>query len=144
MAPARITKRSLDFAAAFGIDLAPQPHTLWEGAFVHTTSSPNESYYLRAAIGMNGGALQGEGYLSPDPADIHSIEADIAGSVDGRNISFAVWVRTEHRSEPFTCTATIDAQADVIRGTWRHPCYRGEGCNCEGGGGTFELRRICD
>ena len=115
-----------------------------KATFVHTTSSPNESYFLRAAIGMSGGALQGEGYLSPEATDIHHIEADIAGSVDGRRISFAVWVRTGQRSEPFTCTATLDARANVIRGTWRHPCYRGAGCNCAGGGGKFELRRICD
>jgi hypothetical protein len=144
MAPARITKRSLDFAAAFGIDLAPQPHGLWEGGFVQTTSTPNESYFLRAAIGMSGSALQGEGYLSPDATGNHHIEADISGSVHGRRVSFAVWVRTEQRFEPFTCAATIDARTGVIRGSWRHPCYRGEGCNCEGGGGNFELRRICD
>lgn len=144
MAPARIRKRSLDVATALGLDLSPQPHGLWEGAFIHTASSPNESYFMRAAIGMTGGALEGEGYISPDETDRRFIEADISGAVEGSRISFAVWVRTGQRSEPFTCTGKIEARGKVIRGTWRHPCYGGETCNCEGDGGEFELRRVCD
>ncbi len=144
MAPARIRQRSLDVATALGLELSPQPRGLWEGEFVHTTSSPEESYFMRAAIGMAGGALEGDGYMSPDATNHRFIEADISGSVDGRQISFAVWVRTEQRSEPFTCTGTIEGLGKVIRGAWRHPCYGDEACSCDGGGGDFELRLMYD
>jgi hypothetical protein len=62
--------------------------------------------------------------------------------VEGREVSFTVWIRTKKQPEPFTCTATLDPRTNLMRGTWKHPCYNGEDCHCEGGGGIFELRRI--
>lgn len=126
------------------LDLAPQPRAVWEGSFLLTSAASNESYFLRAAIGMAGEAVEGEGRLSSNAKDGRLVEVDLAGSVEGRDVTFSVWVNTATRPEPFTCTGTLDARANVIRGTWRHPCYLGKGCNCDGGGGIFELRRIKD
>ena len=128
-------------ARRLGLDLAPQPRGHWEGSFLHTTSSPNESWFMRAAVGMTGGAFEGEARLSPDAKDNRFIDADLSGSIEGHTITFLVWIRTDQRPEPFTCTATLNARANLMRGTWRHPCYQGESCQCEGGGGIFELRR---
>jgi hypothetical protein len=126
------------------LDLAPQPRGHWEGSFLHTTSASNESYFLRAAIGIAGEALEGEGRLSLNAKDGRLVEVDLSGAIEGREVSFTVWIKTEKRPEPFTCTATLDPRTNLMRGTWRHPCYKGEGCHCEGGGGIFELRRIKD
>jgi hypothetical protein len=140
------TVKHQNFALAhrLGIDLSPQPREHWEGVFIHTTSSPNESYFMRAAIGVSGEALEGEARMSPNAKDSRYVEADLSGVIDGREIAFTVWVKTEQRPEPFTCTAKVDARNNLIRGQWRHPCYAGESCKCEGGGGIFELRRIRD
>ncbi|HVY90747.1 MAG TPA: hypothetical protein VG942_17910 [Hyphomonadaceae bacterium] len=145
MSPARTTKnRSLDIATAMGIDLSPQTRGVWEGSFLHTTSTPNESYFMRASIGMVRGALEGDARMSPDAKDERFVEAELAGAVEGRQIEFTVWVQTGQQPEPFTCTARLNPRANMIRGTWRHPCYAGKSCNCEGGGGIFELRRLPD
>jgi hypothetical protein len=144
MKPSTVKHQSLKLAQKLGLDLAPQPRGHWEGSFLHTTSAPNESYFMRASIGMTGSALEGSGRMSPDAKDGRYVETDISGAIESREISFTVWVRTEQRPEPFTCVGQIDARANLIRGTWRHPCYAGKSCNCEGGGGIFELRRIRD
>jgi hypothetical protein len=126
------------------LDLAPQPRGHWEGSFLHTSSATNESYFLRAAIGMAGEAFEGEGRLSLNAKDGRLVEVDLSGAVEGREVSFTVWIKTDKRPEPFTCTATLDPRTNLMRGTWKHPCYKvGHGnCSCEGGGGIFELRRI--
>src|SRR5262245_63277429 len=108
------------------LDLAPQPRGHWEGSFLNTTSASNESYFLRAAIGMAGEALEGEGRLSLNAKDGRLVEVDISGAVEGREVTFSVWIKTAKRPEPFTCTAILDPRANLIRGTWRHPCYQGE------------------
>jgi hypothetical protein len=144
MKPSTVKRRNLGLARRLGLDLSPQPRGRWEGVFLHTTSSPNESYFMRASIGMTAGAFEGEACISPDAKDDRFIEADLCGGIEGREVSFTVWVRTEQRPEPFACTARINARTNLIRGTWRHPCYQGEACSCEGGGGIFELRRVRD
>jgi hypothetical protein len=128
------------------LDLAPGPRGVWEGSFLHTSSASNDAYFLRAAIGMAGEALEGEGRLSLNARDGRLVEVDLSGAVEGREITFAVWIRAETQPKPFTCTATLDYRANLMRGTWRHPCYKAghTRCGCEGGGGIFELRRIRD
>ena len=144
MKPSTVKHQSLKLQHMLGLDLERQPRGHWEGSFLHTSSSPNESYFMRASIGMLGGALEGHGRMSPDAKDGRFIEADLSGAIEGREISFTVWIKTEQKAEPFTCTATINSRANLMRGTWRHPCYGGATCNCEGGGGIFELRLIRD
>jgi hypothetical protein len=97
---------------------------------------------MRAAIGMTGGAFEGEAQVSPDANDRRFIDANLSGSIEGHTITFLVWISADQQPEPFTCTATLNGRANLIRGTWRHPCYGGDGCRCEGGGGIFELRRV--
>ena len=67
-------------------------------------------------------------------------------TVEGREVSLTVWIKADKQPEPFTCVGTLDPRTNLMRGTWKHPCYKaGHGnCSCEGGGGIFELRRIRD
>lgn len=144
MKPSTVKHQNLALAHRLGLDLAPQPRGHWEGSFLHTTSSPNESYFMRAAISLTGGALEGQARMSRDAKDGRFVEADLAGAIEGREISFTVWIQAGQRQEPFTCTGTVDSRGNLMRGEWRHPCYGGDDCNCNGGGGIFELRRIRD
>src|SRR5262245_12606323 len=100
------------------LDLAPPPREHWEGSLLLTSTASNESYFLRAAIGMSGEAVEGEGRLSPNAKDGRFVETDITGSVEGRTITFSVWIKSEQQPEPFTCTATIDPRGNLMRGTW--------------------------
>jgi hypothetical protein len=146
LAGSRILKQPLKrpkslLQTLFKLDVKPAPEHCWEGRLVGSNgSAKGGSLIVRAAIGIHGGVVAGEGAV---PGRDPEIAFSLTGSVSGPSIDLALWFDTpELRRGAFSCTGAIDDERREMRGLWSCGCFDPETCGCTGGDGHFHLWRV--
>lgn len=124
--------------------ISPDHH--WQGKLKGTHGASNgSSLRISAQLGFHGSLLEGTGHFTNGPKDDPSWDDKVALAGTGHDgvIDFQVWFSAQaFRSTPFACSGQLSADEREMTGIWSFACFSPAICGCEGGGGTFELRRI--
>ncbi len=124
------------------LDTAPHPEQHWEGCFDYDDDGDPEQFHIIAHLRFGGGLFEGAGKVAAKGSE-ESLDVALSGETNGQDVSFAMWISEEEvRFQHFSCTGTMSADETAMDGDHSYPCWDPENCGCEGGSGTFEMRRV--
>ncbi len=141
-----LTRRSpaLHFLLEPTLDLARAPH--WEGELTGTQGAPKGCVMrLEAQIDFNRHSIEGVGRAVNFPSDVPSSHAELtlSGSCSLETVMFEIWFSgTPYGHQPFCGAGTLGNDGREMSGDWSVACLTPDSCGCNGGGGTFRLKRI--
>ncbi len=125
-------------------DLAPDHH--WEGEFTGIAGSPKGSVIrIKARIAFHGPLLEGQGRCINWPASELAGQdgLSISGTVGAESLDFQLWFLAADLSRAaIRGCGVLGAQGHAMTGDWSIGCFNPDSCGCDGGSGTFHLRRV--
>ena len=118
----------------------------WEGEFtgVHGAASDCE-IRVKASIAFHGDLLEGAGRLAYPPAGMPGFDDafTVSGTIGAETVDFQLWfTAVELGREPIVSSGVLGADGREMSGDWSFQCFNSATCGCDGGGGTFRLRRV--
>lgn len=122
--------------------IGPDRH--WQGEFEGTRGAcKGSSLHISAHIAFHGTLLEGNGRFTNPPEPSWDDRIALAGTGYAGAVDFQVWFSAQaFRPSPFACSGRLSVDEREMTGTWSFACFNPDSCGCNGGGGTFELRRI--
>ncbi|MBI1339137.1 hypothetical protein GC169_02840 [bacterium] len=136
-----------EIASLLQLDIVAEPKHHWEGVLAGGYGSAEKGRVeVKAFLRFQADMIDGEGASHTFPSRLNGAPCTFA--VTGRisafgDVAFEVWFDDQECGRiPFTCTGQIAADWRTISGDWSCACFYGDACGCDGGGGTFELRRV--
>lgn len=118
----------------------------WEGEyFGHHGSASGSTVAVKARLAFHGEVIDGAGRLIDGLNDV--LDGKYGFDVDATRVADVVelhlWFEAEVLARaPFVCTGLLTGDGREISGDWTVGCFDPDTCGCDGGGGTFRLKRI--
>ena len=118
----------------------------WEGAFEGARgAAAGCTLRVKAQIAFHGDLIEGAGRF----VDFRSGGAAgddgfaLTGTATPGAVSLELWFSAaEARRVPLAATGIIGCNGREMSGDWAVACFNPDTCGCDGGGGTFHLKRI--
>ena len=114
----------------------------WEGTFEGTAGSTEGfSFAMRGRIRHGAGLIAGTGRIVDFRTPNDGLSLD--GMVTGGAVAMGLWFdEPDVAREPLACEGVLSTDGDRISGDWTVACLDPAGCDCGGGRGRFDLRRV--
>lgn len=118
----------------------------WEGEFKGSHGAAEGSTIaIKARLAFRGELIDGNGRI----VDGMSEKLDgpdsftVGGTLDGDVVDLLLWFDAPLLGRsPFVGSGLLTSDAREIDGDWTVGCFNPATCGCDGGGGTFRLKRI--
>jgi hypothetical protein len=123
--------------------LSPEHH--WEGEFAGAHGSTKScTLRIKAQIAFRGELVEGKGRCVNMPADTFGDDTfTLSGTLGAGGLSFHVdFAVAPIGTVPVVADGALSADERTMTGDWSIACIFPDTCDCQGGGGTFELRRV--
>lgn len=123
-----------------------EPEHSWEGVLQGATgSTTGHTIEFRATLAFHGGLIEGTGRVAalarsrPDWDD----SLVLSGASRDGEVSFSIWLAASaFKQSAFSTTGHLSVDGGEMTGDWSVGCFDPVGCGCQGGGGTFRMKRI--
>ena len=118
----------------------------WEGELAGARGAAKGcAIRVKARIGFYGDMTEGVGRAVNFPADMAASDAEftLSGTLDLDAVAFQIWFAgAPFGHQPFACAGVLGSDGREMTGDWSVGCLFPDACDCDGGGGTFHLKRI--
>jgi hypothetical protein len=124
------------------IDIERAPN--WEGELDGSFGAPEgATIRIKAHIGFDYQMIEGEGRAVNLPAKGYADGFALSGVLTESAVALQIWFNGEpFGRQPFLCTGDLSEDGRAMAGDWSVACQNPDSCNCQGGGGTFRLKRV--